>query len=41
MLLMGVYPRPFLDRSRQSVLEVRDRVVKPQTGGTIAETKEP
>jgi NADH-quinone oxidoreductase subunit M len=37
MLLMGVYPRPFLERSRQSVLEVRDRVVRPQTGGTIAE----
>ncbi|HKR02737.1 MAG TPA: NADH-quinone oxidoreductase subunit M [Pyrinomonadaceae bacterium] len=37
MILMGVYPRPFLDRSRQSVLEVRDRVVRPQTGGTVAE----
>jgi NADH-quinone oxidoreductase subunit M len=37
MLLMGVYPRPFLDRSRQSVVEVRDRVVRPQSGGTIAE----
>src|SRR5215213_6355655 len=37
MLLMGVFPRPFLERSRQSVLEVRNRVVRPQTGGTIAE----
>jgi NADH-quinone oxidoreductase subunit M len=37
MLLMGVFPRPFLDRSRQSVLEVRDRVVRPQSGGTIVE----
>ncbi|MDT4896573.1 MAG: NADH-quinone oxidoreductase subunit [Acidobacteriota bacterium] len=37
MLLMGVYPRPFLDRSRASVMEVRDRVVRPQRGGTIVE----
>ncbi|HEX8921011.1 MAG TPA: hypothetical protein VF766_06015, partial [Pyrinomonadaceae bacterium] len=37
MLLMGIFPRPFLDRSRQSVLEVRDRVVRPQRGGTIVE----
>ena len=37
MLLMGVFPRPFLDRSRQSVVEVRNRVVRPQSGGTIAE----
>ncbi len=36
MLLMGVFPRPFLDRSRQSVVEVRNRVVRPQSGGTIA-----
>jgi hypothetical protein len=34
---MGVFPGPFLERSRQSVLEVRNRVVRPQTGGTIAE----
>jgi NADH-quinone oxidoreductase subunit M len=37
MLLMGVFPRPFLERSRQSVVEVRNRVVRPQSGGTIAE----
>jgi NADH-quinone oxidoreductase subunit M len=37
MLLMGAYPRPFLDRSRASVMEVRDRVVKPQRGGAITE----
>jgi len=37
MLLMGVFPRPFLDRSRQSVVEVRNRVIRPQGGGTIAE----
>jgi NADH-quinone oxidoreductase subunit M len=40
MLWMGVFPRPFLERSRQSVVEVRDRVVRPQSGGTIVETKE-
>ncbi|HYG81037.1 MAG TPA: NADH-quinone oxidoreductase subunit M [Pyrinomonadaceae bacterium] len=37
MLVMGVYPRPFLERSRAAVVEVRDRVVRPQRGGTIAE----
>jgi NADH-quinone oxidoreductase subunit M len=37
MLLMGVFPRPFLERSRQSVLEVRNRVMRPQNGGTVAE----
>ena len=36
MLLMGVFPRPFLDRSRESVVAVRDRVVRPQSGGDIA-----
>jgi NADH-quinone oxidoreductase subunit M len=36
MLVMGAYPRPFLDRSRAAVLEVRSRV-QPQRGGTIAE----
>jgi NADH-quinone oxidoreductase subunit M len=42
MLLMGVYPRPFLNRSRGSVEAVRARVVTPQRGGTItAEIKEP
>jgi NADH-quinone oxidoreductase subunit M len=37
MLLMGVFPRPFLERSRRSVLEVRNRVVHQQSGGTVAE----
>jgi NADH-quinone oxidoreductase subunit M len=37
MLVMGVYPRPFLDRSQPAVVEVRKRVVQPQRGGTIAE----
>jgi NADH-quinone oxidoreductase subunit M len=37
MLLMGVYPRLFLDRSRPSVVAVRERVIRPQSGGTIVE----
>jgi NADH-quinone oxidoreductase subunit M len=41
MLFMGLYPKPFLDRSRASVVEVRDRVRIPQRGGTIVESKEP
>jgi NADH-quinone oxidoreductase subunit M len=35
MLFMGVYPRPFLDRSRESVLAVRSRVTTPETGGSF------
>jgi NADH-quinone oxidoreductase subunit M len=35
MLFMGVYPRPFLDRSRESVLAVRARVATPETGGSF------
>ncbi|MGB7924820.1 MAG: NADH-quinone oxidoreductase subunit M [Pyrinomonadaceae bacterium] len=35
MLLMGVYPRPFLDRSRESVQAVRARVITPETGGSF------
>src|SRR5687767_8201977 len=29
MLVMGVYPRPFLNRARQSVVAVQERVTKP------------
>jgi NADH-quinone oxidoreductase subunit M len=36
MLLMGAYPRPFLDRSRASVAEVRTRIEERQRGGSIA-----
>ena len=36
MLLMGVYPRPFLDRSKASVEAVRARVAEPPTGGSFA-----
>jgi NADH-quinone oxidoreductase subunit M len=38
MLLMGVYPRPFLDRTRASVNAVRLRVT-PQTGGVFEARK--
>jgi NADH-quinone oxidoreductase subunit M len=31
MLFMGVYPRPFLDRSRDAVQAVRARLAAPQT----------
>jgi NADH-quinone oxidoreductase subunit M len=34
MVYMGVYPRPFLDASRQSVVAIQERVVR-QSGGTI------
>lgn len=39
MLLMGVYPRPFLDRSKASVEAVRARVAGPPTGGSFALNK--
>jgi NADH-quinone oxidoreductase subunit M len=37
MLFMGVYPRPFLDRSRDSIEVVRQQVATPAAGGSIAE----
>jgi NADH-quinone oxidoreductase subunit M len=36
MLFMGVFPRPFLDRSKGSVEEIRARVATPPTGGSFA-----
>lgn len=39
MLLMGVYPRPFLDRSKASVEAVRARVAAPPAGGSFALNK--
>ncbi|MEK6279623.1 MAG: NADH-quinone oxidoreductase subunit M [Acidobacteriota bacterium] len=36
MLFMGVYPRPFLDRSKGSIEEIRARVAAPPTGGSFA-----
>src|SRR5205814_10692212 len=35
MVLMGIYPRPVLDRSRANVAEVRTRIKAGQRGGTI------
>jgi NADH-quinone oxidoreductase subunit M len=40
MLVMGVAPRPFLDRSKASVEVVRARVAVPPTGGSFA-SKQP
>jgi len=40
MVVMGVYPRPFLDRSADVIKQIQQRVVG-QAGGTIAETQEP
>lgn len=34
MVYMGVYPRPILDRTHDSVMSIHDRVVK-QAGGTV------
>lgn len=34
MVFMGVYPRPFLDRSKDAVTEIQHRVVR-QAGGTV------
>jgi NADH-quinone oxidoreductase subunit M len=35
MLFMGVYPRPFLDRSKAAVLAIRGYVLKSPAGGSI------
>ncbi|MGH9880094.1 MAG: complex I subunit 4 family protein, partial [Pyrinomonadaceae bacterium] len=39
MLFMGVFPRPFLDRSQGAVEIVRKRVAERPTGGTFASIK--
>jgi len=36
MVFMGVYPRPFLDATKASVVAIQQRVMH-QAGGTIAE----
>jgi NADH-quinone oxidoreductase subunit M len=41
MLFMGVFPRPFLDRSKGSVEEIRARVATPPTGGSFASIESP
>jgi NADH-quinone oxidoreductase subunit M len=35
MVFMGVYPKPFLDTSKDSVLAVRDRIIGKQKGGSF------
>ena len=35
MLFMGVYPRPFLDRSKAAVERIRERVMRSPAGGSI------
>jgi NADH-quinone oxidoreductase subunit M len=37
MIFMGIYPQPFLSRSRAAVELVRSRVVATEGGGVIAE----
>jgi hypothetical protein len=32
---MGVYPKPFLDRSRETIAAIQERVVGGVKGGTI------
>ncbi len=39
MLVMGIFPRLFLDRSAASVDQVRTRVAAPPTGGSFASVK--
>ena len=39
MLFMGVYPRPFLDRSKAAVLAIRGYVLKSPAGGSIETAK--
>jgi NADH-quinone oxidoreductase subunit M len=39
MLFMGVYPRVFLDRSKPSVVAIRDRVSASEAGGSFTTEK--
>lgn len=40
MVFMGVYPSPFLNRSKESVTAIQQRVIGGEKGGTIAESTE-
>jgi NADH-quinone oxidoreductase subunit M len=40
MVFMGVYPKPFLNASRDSVVAIQERVSGGSKGGTIAEVSE-
>ena len=35
MVFMGVYPKPFLDTSKDSVIAVRDRIIGTEKGGSF------
>ena len=39
MVFMGVYPKPFLNASRETVVAIQERVVGGVKGGTITELK--
>jgi NADH-quinone oxidoreductase subunit M len=39
MLFMGVYPNVFLERSKASVVDVRNRLAAPATGGSFETVK--
>ena len=41
MLFMGVYPRVFLDRSKASVVSIRDRVPVSSAGGSYTTSVQP
>jgi len=38
MVFMGVYPKPFLDASKESVVAIQERVVR-QSGGSVAQAE--
>jgi NADH-quinone oxidoreductase subunit M len=40
MVFMGVYPAPFLNRSKESVAAIQQRVSGQEKGGTITEVTE-
>jgi NADH-quinone oxidoreductase subunit M len=40
MVVMGVYPKPFLNRSRESIVAVEKRLGNRPAGGTISEINE-
>ncbi len=35
MIVMGIYPRPFLDRTRGAIAAIQSRIVLPEAGGTL------
>lgn len=39
MVYMGVYPKPFLNASRESIVAIQERVIGGAKGGTVTELK--